>query len=198
VNYASFLKPNVKISGDRNMKAAVTDLCDIRPYVAKIITDDRFVNKFVLCYGELLSQEEIFAKMEELSGGKNERQYVRSLPDLFFSLWILYSMDARMNEEYLLSFAIQIPPEQLLALLETTGASFEYDFSNVNQTLTIVGLEYAYSKFVRGDNSPQSAKYLGYLDASDLYPDFIPRSFEAFGEELLDGRATKIFEGIEY
>jgi hypothetical protein len=198
VNYASFLKPNVKISGDRNMKAAVTDLRDIGPYVAKIITDDLFVNKFVLCYGELLSQEEIFAKMEEFSGEKIERQYVRSLPDLFFSLWILYSMDARMNEEYLLSFAIQIPPEQLLALLETTGASFEYDFSNVNQTLTIIGLEYAYSKFVRSDNPAQYAKYLGYLDANDLYPDFAPRSFEAFAKELLDGRATKIFEGIEY
>jgi hypothetical protein len=28
------------------------------------------------------------------------------LPDLFFSLWILYSTDERMNEEYWLSFAI--------------------------------------------------------------------------------------------
>ena len=46
------------------MKTAVTDLHDNGPYVAKIITDDRTVKKFVLCYGELLSQEEIIAKMK--------------------------------------------------------------------------------------------------------------------------------------
>jgi hypothetical protein len=86
VDYASFLKPNVKISGDRNMKTAITDFRDIGPYVAKIITDDRTVKKFVLCYGELLSQEEIFAKMEELSEEKIERQYVRLLLSLFSSL----------------------------------------------------------------------------------------------------------------
>jgi hypothetical protein len=59
-------------------------------------------------------------------------------------------------------------------------------------------LEYAYSKSVRGDSSPQYAKYLGYLDASDLYPDVVLRSFEAFTKELLDGKAAKIFEDIEY
>jgi hypothetical protein len=68
----------------------------------------------------------------------------------------------------------------------------------MKQTLTIVGLEYAYSKFVRGENTPQYAKYLGYLDASDLYPDFVPRSFEAFAKELLDGKAAKIFDDIAY
>lgn len=68
------------------MKTAITDFRDIGPYVAKIITDDRTVKKFVLCYGELLSQEEIFAKMEELSEEKIERQYVRLLLSLFSSL----------------------------------------------------------------------------------------------------------------
>lgn len=48
----------------------------------------------------------------------------------------------------------------------------------MKQAMTVIGLEYAYSKFVRGDNSPEYAKYLGYLDAMDLYPKFVPRSFE--------------------
>lgn len=74
------------ILGDGNIKTTLTDLRDIGPYVAKIITDDRTVNKYVFCYGELLSQEEIFAKMEELSGEKIERQYVRLLPGLLSSL----------------------------------------------------------------------------------------------------------------
>lgn len=68
------------------MKTALIDLRDIGPYVAKIITDARTLNKCVLCYGELLSQEESFAKLEELSGEKVERQYVRLLPDPVSSL----------------------------------------------------------------------------------------------------------------
>lgn len=66
----------------------------------------------------------------------------------------------------------------------------------MNKTMLVVGLEYAYSKFVRGDNSPDFAKYLGYVDASDLYPDFVPRSFEAYAKELVDGKAENPYEGI--
>jgi hypothetical protein len=63
----------------------------------------------------------------------------------------------------------------------------------MKQAMTVVGLEYAYSKFVRGDNSPEYAKYLRYLDSSDLYPEFVPRSFETYAKELLDGKAAKIY-----
>jgi len=63
----------------------------------------------------------------------------------------------------------------------------------MKQAMTVIGLEYSYSMFVRGDNSPEYAKYLGYLDARDLYPDFVPRSFEAFARELVDGKAARIF-----
>ena len=77
VDYASLVVPNVTISGDGNLKTALTDLRDIGPYVATIITDSRTVNKYVFCYGDLLSQEEIFAMLESLSGEPIERQYVR-------------------------------------------------------------------------------------------------------------------------
>jgi hypothetical protein len=77
VDYASLLIPNTTILGDPDMKTALTDLRDVGPYVARIITDDRTVNKYVFCYGELLSQEERFVKMEELSEEKIERKHVR-------------------------------------------------------------------------------------------------------------------------
>ena len=44
-----------------------------------------------------------------------------------------------------------------------------------------------YSKYVRGDNNPEYAKYLGYLDARELYPDFTPVSFKEFLEDVLAG-----------
>jgi hypothetical protein len=62
VDYASLLIPNTTILGDPNMKTAFTDLRDVGPYVAKIVMDDRTMNKYVFCYGELLSQEEILER----------------------------------------------------------------------------------------------------------------------------------------
>lgn len=39
-------------------------------------------------------------------------------------------------------------------------------------------LEYVYSSWARGDNDPQWAEFLGYLDAKALYPDLEARSLE--------------------
>lgn len=181
------------ISGDKNIKTALTDLRDIGPYVTKCITDTRTLNKYVFCYGELLSQDELFDKMEELSGEIIEREYVRLLPDCLFSFWTPLCVVKWMNEDYWLYFADKVSPDQLLALCDATKVSFRYDLSDMKQAMTVIGLEYSYSKFVRGDNSPEYAKYLGYLDARDLYPDFVPRSFEAFAKEVVDGKAAKIF-----
>ena len=50
---------------------------------------------------------------------------------------------------------------------------------------------YSYSKFVREDNCPVNAKYLGYLDTRELYPDFKPINFEQFVREVLQGEAKK-------
>lgn len=66
----------------------------------------------------------------------------------------------------------------------------------MKQAIFVIGLEYKYSMYVRGDNDPVYAKYLGYLDASELYPDFVPRSFEAYAKELLDGKAVAVFGGM--
>jgi hypothetical protein len=52
-------------------------------------------------------------------------------------------------------------------------------------------LEYMYSKYVRGENTPEFAEYLGYLSAEELYPDFKPIAFREFLEELLDGKAHR-------
>ena len=89
VDYASVVAPNIKIFGDGDMKTALTHLCDVGQYVAKIITDDRTVNKYVFCYGELLSQEEIFVVMEQLSGEVIERQYVCLFLYVRLAFWIL-------------------------------------------------------------------------------------------------------------
>jgi len=52
--------------------------------------------------------------------------------------------------------------------------------------------------YVRGDNDPVYAKYLGYLDARALYPEFAPRTFEAYAKELLDRKAVAVYEGWSF
>ncbi|KAM0276452.1 hypothetical protein ACHAQH_006717 [Verticillium albo-atrum] len=53
--------------------------------------------------------------------------------------------------------------------------------------------EYWNSWGVRGDNTPEMAAYLGYLDARELYPDFKPRTIEEYAEEVLAGGAKEIY-----
>jgi hypothetical protein len=56
--------------------------------------------------------------------------------------------------------------------------------------------EYKYSKYVRGDNTPACATYLGYLDARELYPDFQPKGFREFAREVLDGRIERPYKHL--
>ncbi|KAI6443199.1 hypothetical protein MCOR17_011463 [Pyricularia oryzae] len=49
-------------------------------------------------------------------------------------------------------------------------------------------LEYAYSRGIRGDNNLDAAKYLGYLDAKELYPDVECTSFQDYIRQLVEGK----------
>ena len=57
----------------------------------------------------------------------------------------------------------------------------------------IAVLEYRKSWGIRGDNTPEYATYLGYLLASELYPDLYEsgelRTLDAYIQEVIDGDA---------
>lgn len=53
--------------------------------------------------------------------------------------------------------------------------------------------EYEHSKYVRQDNRPSYADFLGYLNARELYPDFKPIAFREFFAEVLAGKAKKVY-----
>ncbi|KAJ1329850.1 NmrA family NAD(P)-binding protein [Microdochium nivale] len=55
---------------------------------------------------------------------------------------------------------------------------------------SLVSPEYQRSWGARGDNTPENAKYLGFLSARELYPDFKPISLEGFVREALEAGAT--------
>lgn len=56
-------------------------------------------------------------------------------------------------------------------------------------------LEYQNSWGIRGDNTPEHARYMGYVLGKDLYPDMEYITFERFVQDLLEGKATKLEGG---
>lgn len=63
------------------------------------------------------------------------------------------------------------------------------------ELLAVAMAHYYYSLAVRGDDTPEKAKYLGYLDARQLYPDLQPRSWKEYVEELLAGNVKSPYPG---
>lgn len=71
---------NDEIIGDGNTPSALTDLRDIGHYVAKIISDERTLNKMVFAYDVVLTQNEIYDMLEKISGEQIERKHVSVKP----------------------------------------------------------------------------------------------------------------------
>lgn len=88
----SFFPNNYAIYGDGHVKNGITDLRDVGRYVARIIHDERTLNKFVYYFGEVTSQEETFKLLEELSGETIPRQYVCYPNHLFLIIVIMRKM----------------------------------------------------------------------------------------------------------
>jgi hypothetical protein len=69
------------------LPSALTDLRDVGKYVAKIIADDRTLNKYVMAYNEMFTPNQVYDKLEEISGEKLPRTHIseKELRDLISS-----------------------------------------------------------------------------------------------------------------
>lgn len=65
--------------------------------------------------------------------------------------------------------------------------------ADVGQLMHLWRLEYQCSWGIRGDNTPESAKYLGYLLGKELYPNVEFTPFETYLKDLLEGKASKVY-----
>lgn len=148
--------------GDGNVPSALTDLRDIGRYVAKIVVDERTLNKYVLAYDEILTPNQVVEELERLSGDTIPREY-RS-------------------------------EQTLREKIETASKLYETDLS---QAFLKASAEYMLSWGINGDNTPDNAKYLGYLTCKELYPDFQPISYTSYLQEVLDGKAKPVYEDNE-
>ncbi|KXH47781.1 hypothetical protein CNYM01_06058 [Colletotrichum nymphaeae SA-01] len=77
--------------------------------------------------------------------------------------------------------------EGLQSMISGFDAQLQESPQNALAAIVKFCLEYYYSSFIEGDNSPDGVTRLGYLLAADLYPDFQPVSFQDFLLEVLKG-----------
>ncbi|KAK4627102.1 Asnovolin J 5',6'-dehydrogenase nvfM [Fulvia fulva] len=140
---AFVLSGKSEIAGTGNVPSALTDLRDIGRYVARIIVDDRTLNRYVFVYNEMWSQNEVWDLFEKESGEKVERHYVSE--------------------------------EELVARVES----------------------YSLSQNIRGENTPEFAKSLGYLTSKELYPELEFKGLEVFAKEILRGEVPTIYEELK-
>ncbi|CAN8100264.1 unnamed protein product [Discula destructiva] len=81
-----------------------------------------------------------------------------------------------------------VSQDQLLKNIAEAKILLEKDPSDFNGFRGTVVNEYALSFAVRGDDTPEAAKYLGYLDAHELYPDVKTTSLREYFQRLIDNK----------
>lgn len=166
IDYALSL-PVEEVYGTGKQKSALTDLRDVGRYVARIIQDERTVNKYVFCYNELHSQLDSIALLEKLSGETVPRDFV-SVEEVEADIAdglpkIMGGMDLRSGEGLIVAF-------------------------------NVVARQYIRSWGIRGDNTPEKAKELGYVTSKELWPEMEFVNYEGFLGDVVKGVAKPVYE----
>jgi uncharacterized protein YbjT (DUF2867 family) len=167
VDYAISL-PADEIFGTGEQLSALTDLRDVGRYVARIVLDERTVNKYVFCYNEMRSQLDTYAIMERLSG--------ETIPHDFVS-----------REELEADIAGALP------LLEI-GQGDHWAPEAMVIGFDVVARQYALSWGVRGDNTPEVAKRLGYVTSKELWPEMEFVGYADFLKDVVEGKGEPVYE----
>ncbi|KAH7303345.1 hypothetical protein B0I35DRAFT_364420 [Stachybotrys elegans] len=80
--------------------------------------------------------------------------------------------------------------EEIEGVIEKADADIAANPTNPAPYVIKGLMEYKWSRSIRGDNTPEHANYLGYLNARELYPDFQPKSMDEFVREVVKGGAS--------
>ena len=125
------------------------------------------MNRYVFAYNEMWSPHQVHDLLEKLSGESIPREYIG-----------LEALQARIKDA------------------DAKLADRPDDLAFIALSQQKVAAQYQISLGVRGDNTPEYAKYLGYLTAKELYPDMSFRKFEDYLQEVVDGKAKGVYEEL--
>ncbi|KAI0359473.1 NAD-P-binding protein [Trametes cingulata] len=151
----AFKEWTYELHGTGTQKMLLTDSRDIGAYVARIVADPRTLNQAVIVWEEELTEEEIHEIAERFSGEGEELKAKRAY----------------------------VSAQEILKRVDEGRAQFAQDPSNVIPCYETHWNGYMYSMYILGENTLESAKHLGYLDARELYPNAPKRSLEDFAKE---------------
>lgn len=65
--------------------------------------------------------------------------------------------------------------------------------AGTQSSYSLASSQYQLSWGIRGDNTPDYAKYLGYLVTPDLYPEFKGIGYEDYLKEVVTGKAKTVY-----
>ncbi|KAL0932189.1 isoflavone reductase family protein [Colletotrichum truncatum] len=86
-----------------------------------------------------------------------------------------------------------ISETELLSNIEAARSLANTNPENSDAVRQFVKGQLLHSIAIRGDNTPENAEYLGYLDGKALYPDFPYIKFDDFVGDLLIGKAKGVY-----
>jgi hypothetical protein len=169
--YAGGLTPNMLI-----------DARDVGRIVVRIIKDKRTLNKRVMAYGAVLSQNQIHEIIEEKTGEKPDLTQVR---------------DTHKPIDRSTADLRQVSDSEALARLQARQEAFAANPELRANRFLLAAAQYAITKYVRGDNRPENARYLGYVDANELFPDFRYTRYGEFVDDLMAGTIGRPYPDID-
>ena len=71
------------------------------------------------------------------------------------------------------------------------------DPDDLGKKYMMAGAEYSNTKYVREDNTPENAEYLGYINGNELYPDFKFVKFTDFIDDLIAGKGKRPYPNLQ-
>ena len=86
---------------------------------------------------------------------------------------------------------------QIYADVIAARKEVDADPTNVVNQVKLTQAQYIPTKYLRADNTPENAEYLGYIDGRALYPDFKFIKFVDFVDELLAGKARRPYPNLQ-
>jgi hypothetical protein len=92
---------------------------------------------------------------------------------------------------------MQISDSEALARLQVRQEAFAANPELRANRFLLAAAQYAITKYVRADNTPENARYLGYVDANDLFSDFRYTRYEEFVDDLVAGTIERPYPDID-
>ncbi|KAM6517834.1 hypothetical protein FSOLCH5_006603 [Fusarium solani] len=88
-----------------------------------------------------------------------------------------------------------ITEQEINSRIEEARSDFEANPTNQAAFSYLSTNQLLLSWAIRGDNTPDYARYLGYLDGKELYPDFTYVKFEDYVKAALEGEVKGVYQG---